>query len=275
MLLFRCLVLAATLLSSAAVFGQFNKSNFSKQVSLENVNRVEATASGLQYRILYQSKPANNYWKGIVLLADYNDETNPWAGSVDRAELLVFANLFAKNGYIAALVGYRQPQPIASDWSNFNDIGEQIASEISEVGNHIIAKYNGKMTLVNLTSGGTPRTPLSRSKIVTLGISFSCYHLLTNLAYSNTLSGTAGLLAIAGSTGADQAAKLKVPVYSITCNDDNLGGDFFGAKLIGAMRPDLKSRSGFQTDSDCSGHKFGNMSVWAGQTLVPLKFWLP
>lgn len=254
---------------------QAQNNKFRKIIPSEYVNRVESAPNGVEYRIYLKEKMGGNYWKGIVLLADWNDEANPRKGSLEQAELKSLADALSREGYLAALVGYRQPEPIAPDWSNFNSNAEQLAQDLSQTADAIIAKYNQKMSAV-----ATYQVPLSRSRVVIGGLSYSTYCLLTNVAYSNTLADMRGLLATLGSTGADQASKLKIPIYTLTCSNEH-PSELFGWDLFDAIKKTnpnakVKADSGYATDPKCSGHILGNWATtWQGILVSKVKIWLP
>jgi hypothetical protein len=141
---------------------------------------------------------------------------------------------------------------------------------MNNVANAIISKYGPKQRMTMTTD-----KPLTRNRVVMLGFSYSCYCLLTNVAYSNTLAGMAGLIAMTGSTGQDQATKLKIPVYSITCQDDNLGGAYFGPTLVNAISNSaVRGRSGSFLDTSCNGHSIGDWSVWSANMINRVKTWV-
>lgn len=224
-------------------------------------NRIESSGS-VSYKIYLQSEANANNRKGIVLLGSGNDQNDPSVGSLTGILENNVANELAELGYIAAIVAY-QDQP-AVDWgdggASWNSNCEMLATDMSQVANTIISTYG---------SG------LSRSQVITGGVSYTSYALLSNIAQSSTLVDTKGVLATCGSTGFWNAQHLQVPVYSLVCSG-NPEGDYNGSSLIDAILDSgVKALSDYDVDSSCSSHCGGSTSNWTQYLLQQVQVWLP
>jgi len=194
--------------------------------------------------------------KGIVLFGSGNDETNPATGSLDDPLENNVANELAKLGYVAAIVAYRDEDPVKVD-EDWNRNCEMLATDMSQVADHIISTIGGG---------------LSRSRVLTGGVSYTSYALLTNIGGSNTLADTRGVLATCGAT---QDLDPKIPIYSLNCSP-NPEGDFNGQTLIDKIaNPKVKADSGFFADTSCNSHCGGNTSAWTAKLIERVQLWLP
>jgi hypothetical protein len=97
-----------------ANFLQAQFQNNSKRILSNYINRIESTPDGVRYKIYLDERVAANYYKGIVLIADGNDENKPWTGSMESASFNPLADALSRQGYLAAIVAYRQHPPIAT-----------------------------------------------------------------------------------------------------------------------------------------------------------------
>jgi hypothetical protein len=223
------------------------------------VNRVENT-NGIQYKIYLQEPATNSNRKGIILLGSGNNENDPTTGILTGGLENNICNELAKLGYISAIVAYRDQPPVKPDWSNWNSNNEMLATDMSTTANAIISKY----------SNG-----LSRSKVIAGGVSYTSYALLNNIAGSNTLADTKGVLAICGATDTWQAQNFKIPIYSLVCSG-NPEGQLNGQTLYNAItNTTVKNNSGYFVDNTCNTHCGGNTNTWTTKVIEQVKKWLP
>lgn len=232
------------------------------------VNRVEQVGT-VAYRLYFQETANGTNRKGIVLLGSGNDEnavpTIP-AGSLEGGLENNTAKELAALGYVAAVVSYRQAPAIksAKDW---NDNSELMATDFSNVAGDIITKVGGG---------------LSRDRVVTGGVSYTSYMLLTNIGMSNTLADTRGVLAACGATG---DVTPQIPVYSLNCSP-NPEGDFNGKALIDQItdpkinpniktNPQIQTDSGYFADNSCNTHCGGDTNTWTDKLVERVQVWLP
>ena len=219
------------------------------------VNRVEISTNNVQYKIYVQDTLTSANRKGIILLGSGNNESNPSTGSLTGGLENKVALDLAKLGYVAAIVAYRD-QP-AVNWS---DGGVSWNSNCEMLATDMITKYGGGLT---------------RAKIITGGVSYTSYALLSNIAVSTTLADTKGLLATCGSTGAWQAQNFKIPIYNINCSG-NPEGDLNGQALINAItNTTIKNNSGFFVDNSCTSHCGGDINTWSAKMTDRVKLWIP
>ncbi len=226
------------------------------------VNRIEISTNNVQYKIYLQDTATSVNRKGIVLLGSGNNESNPTTGSLTGGLENNVCLELAKLGYIAVIVAYRD-QP-AVNWNDggvsWNANCEMLATDLSNVANTIITKYGAGLT---------------RAKVITGGVSYTSYALLSNIAVSTTLANTKGVLATCGSTGSWQAQNFKIPVYTINCAG-NPEGDLSGQALLNAItNATIKSNSGFYLDNACSTHCGGNITTWTTKMIDRVKIWVP
>jgi hypothetical protein len=226
------------------------------------VNRTETSINNVQYKIYLQDTATTKNRKGIILLGSGNNESNPTTGSLSGGLENKVALDLAKLGYIAAVVAYRDEPAV--NWSDggvsWNSNCEMLATDMSNVANTIITKYSAGLT---------------RAKVITGGVSYTSYALLSNIAASNTLADTKGLLATCGSTGSWQAQNFKIPIYNINCAG-NPEGDLHGQALINAItNTTIKNNSGFFEDNSCSTHCGGDINTWSAKMIDRVKVWIP
>lgn len=228
----------------------------------EVTQRVEKSGA-LSYKIYLQSEANGANRKGLILFGSGNDENDPGTGSLDGALENNAAKELAKLGYVAAIVAYRDQPPLVSNdgGASWNRNSEMLAADLSQVADTIIANYGGG---------------LSRSRVLTGGLSYASYSLLTNISMNNTpLADTRGLLATCGATGDFEAKNLKIPIFSLNCSG-NPEGDFNGQALIDRISdPKLKADSGFFTDASCTAHCGGATEAWTAKLLERTRLWLP
>jgi len=211
-------------------------------------------AGAVQYKA-YRLAGAPSY-KGIVLFGSGNNENDPSTGSLDGALENNAANELAKLGYVAAVVAYRDEAPVKSD-SDWNSNCEMLATDMSNVANAIISNVGGG---------------LSRNKVITGGVSYASYALLTNITASNTLADTRGVLATCGST---QDLDPKIPIFNVNCSG-NPDGDFNGQALIDKIpNAKVKADSGYFTDPACNSHCGGDTNAWTAKIVERVQQWLP
>src|SRR5262249_27035068 len=195
------------------------------------VNKVEQ-AGGVSYKIYLQPNANGTNRKGLILLGSGNNENDPSTGSLDGGLENNVANEAAKLGYVAAMVAYREGPPLVSNNdASWNSNAQMLATDMSQVADAIIASYGGG---------------LSRSRVLTGGVSYTSYALLSNIAEDTTpLADTRGLLAACGATGEWEAQNLKIPIFMVNCSG-NPEGDFNGQALIDKItNAQLKADSGF------------------------------
>lgn len=226
------------------------------------VNRIEKTG-GLSYKIYLQSEANAGNRKGLILLGSGNDENDPSTGSLDGGLENNLANELAKLGYVTAIVAYRdQPPLVANDGgASWNSNSEMLGTDMSQVADAVIASVGGG---------------LSRNRVVTGGVSYTSFSLLTNIALNDTpLADTRGLLAACGSTGDFDAKNFKIPIFSLNCSN-NPEGDFNGQGLIDRIGdPKIKADSGSFTDPACTTHCGGATETWTAKLIERVQLWLP
>ncbi len=143
------------------------------------VNRVESV-NGLNIKI-YLQEPANSTnRKGIVVVGSGNDQFAPTPGSLTGALENALCQKLANEGYIAAIVQYVVPA-VASNYSNWNAVGVDMATNYNKAFNGIITNYGG-----------------SRNRCIAAGVSFTTFLLLTNIAYYNDLADIKGFMGSCG-----------------------------------------------------------------------------
>ena len=222
------------------------------------VNRMEQ-AGDVAYK-LYLQEPANGgNRKGIVLFGSGNDDKDPKTGGLDGPLENSAANELAKLGYVAAVVAYRD-QPAQNSDEGWNKNSEMLATDMSNVANAIIASQGGGLT---------------RGRVVTGGVSYTSYALLTNISMDNSpLADTRGFMAACGSTG---DLNPKIPIFSLNCSP-NPDGDFNGPALIDKI-PDakVKADSGFFADTSCNSHCGGDTPPpsWTTKFVERVQLWMP
>jgi hypothetical protein len=227
----------------------------SKPGSTAVVNRVEQVGT-LSYKLYLQDQANGSNRKGIVLLGSGNDEGNPSTGSLDGGLENTTANELAKLGYVAAIVAYQGHSPNVNDtvW-NANSV--KLAADMNTVANAIIAKYaNG----------------LSRNRIVTGGVSYASFMLLTNIGMNDSsLADTRGVLATCGST---QDVNPRIPLFNLNCNTND-DGTYYGKDLIDRIPANVQADSGYFTDNACSTHCGGDPALWTSKLVERVQLWLP
>src|SRR5262245_46620920 len=182
------------------------------------VNRIEKSGT-ISYKIYLQQDANGTNRKGIILFGSGNDENNPTTGSLDGGLENNAANELAKLGYVAAIVAYRDEPPLVPNdgGASWNSNSEMLGADMSGVADTIIGTYGNGLT---------------RAKVITGGVSYASYSLLTNVSFSNTpLADTRGLLATCGATGDYEAKNLKIPIFTLNCSG-NPEGDFNGQALM-------------------------------------------
>lgn len=226
------------------------------------VNRIEKTGQ-LSYKLYLQPEANGGNRKGLILLGAGNDEDDPSTGSLDGALENNVAGELAKLGYVAAIVAYRDQPPLVPNdgGASWNRNSEMLAADMSQVADAVIASVGGG---------------LSRGRVLTGGVSYASFSLLTNVAMNNTpLADTRGLLAACGSTGDYDAKNFKIPIFSLNCSG-NPEGDYNGQALIDRIGdPKLKADSGFFTDQACNSHCGGALSTWTAKLVERAQLWLP
>lgn len=226
------------------------------------VNRLEQ-AGEVTYKLYLQTEANAGTRKGIVLLGAGNDENNPSTGSLEGGLENLTALELAKRGYVTAVVAYRdQPALVENDnGDSWNSNTAMLATDMSNVANDIITKVGGG---------------LSRDRVLTGGVSYTSYALLTNIAMNDTpLADTRGVLAACGATGEFDAQNFKLPIFSVNCAG-NPEGDFNGAALHDKITDQaIKADSGFFTDNSCNSHCGGSVDVWSEKLVERTLTWLP
>lgn len=217
----------------------------------------------VSYKLYLQPNASAANRKGIVMLGAGNNESDPSTGSLDGALENSVAAELAKLGYVSAVVAYRD-QPAV----NFQDGGTSwnrntamLATDMSNVANAIIAAQGNGLT---------------RAKVLTGGVSYASYALLTNVAMNDSpLADTRGVLAACGSTGEFEAQNFKIPVFSLNCSG-NPEGNLSGQALIDKIgNAQIKADSAFYTDAACNSHCGGNTTTWTNQLVGQTQKWLP
>jgi len=249
--------------SSTGTTGQNNTSTSSNSNSGNDasvVNRLEQ-AGTVSYKIYLQSDANGSNRKGLILFGSGNDENDPSTGSLDDGLENLTANELAKLGYVVAIVAYRdEPALVAGDGgASWNSNSAMLATDMSNVADAIIAKYGNGLT---------------RSKVLTGGVSYASYALLTNTGENNTpLADTRGVLATCGAT--DDSSNLQLPVYTINCSGNPEGG--LNGKPLVDMISDagVKADSGYFTDASCNSHCGGDQSEWSAKIVSQVQVWLP
>ncbi|MES2454972.1 MAG: hypothetical protein V4594_05515 [Bacteroidota bacterium] len=214
-----------------------------------NIKQTTETVNGITYRLF--TKINTTDFKGILVMGSGNDENNPTAGNLDGGPENDICKKAAQNDYVAAIVQYRKTPGTA----NWNESSRMIGEDYDKCITAIAGKYN-----------------VDKSKSVVGGYSYASFMLLTNIAYNNSLPYCKGVLAACGASGADQASKFKIPVFSITCKG-NHEGDYAGQALYDQIPANaaIKAKSEGITDNSCDGHCDGN---WTAQMYTKMAFWL-
>ncbi len=208
---------------------------------------------GVQYKLYVPNSSAP---KGIILMGSGNNENDPITGSLNGPLENNLANEVAKLGYVAAVVAYRDENPVKTD-ADWNNNCEMLATDMSNVANAIIANLGGGLT---------------RGKVITGGVSYASYALLTNITASNTLADTRGVLATCGST---QDLDPKVAIFNVNCSG-NPEGDYNGQALIDRIpNAKIKADSGYFTDASCNSHCGGDTNTWTAKLVERVQQWLP
>lgn len=225
-------------------------------------NRTEK-AGEISYKLYLQSEANGSNRKGLILLGAGNDENDPTTGSLDGALENNLANELAKLGYVAAIVAYRDQPPLVpnDNGASWNSNSEMLGADFNQVANALIASVGGGLT---------------RAKVVTGGVSYTSFSMLTNIALANTpLADTRGFLAACGSTGEYDAQNFKIPIFSLNCSG-NPEGDFNGQALIDKItNAKIKADSGFFTDPACATHCGGTTETWTSKLVERVQVWLP
>lgn len=252
--------LAISLLS---IIGCKSKDKLPSPETFGNVtSRGETSTNSVIYKIYIQDAVTASNRKGIILLGSGGDENNPSTGSLNGALENDVALKLAQLGYVAAIVAYRD-QPALNNGDggvSWNNNCEMLATDMSNVANTIITKYGNGLT---------------RAKVITGGVSYTSFALLSNIAISNTLGDTKGLLATCGSTSQWQAQHFKIPVYTINCSG-NAEGDLHGQALINEItNATIKANSGFYEDNSCATHCGGDVATWSAKMVDRVKIWIP
>lgn len=220
-------------------------------------------AGNVTYKVYFQPDASASTRKGIVLFGAGNDENDPSTGSLDGALENSAAQKLAGLGYVTAVVAYRDEPPLKAndDGASWNSNTAMLAADMSAVADAIIARQGGGLT---------------RAKVLTGGVSYASYALLTNVAMNDSpLADTRGVLAACGATGEYEAQHFRVPVFSLNCAGNN-EGDFNGKPLIDRIGdPKIKADSSFYTDAACNSHCGGNTATWTDQLVTRTQSWLP
>lgn len=239
-----------------------SSANSNSSTSGDIVNRIEKTGA-LSYKLYLQPVAKDNNRKGLILLGAGNDENDPSTGSLDGALENNLASELAKLGYVAAIVAYRDQPPLVpnDDGASWNRNSEMLATDMSQVADAVIASVGGG---------------LSRARVLTGGVSYTSYSLLTNISLNTTpLADTRGLLAVCGATGDFEAKNFKIPIFNLNCSG-NPEGDYNGQALIDRISDaKLKADSGFYTDPDCNSHCGGAINTWTSKLIERTQLWLP
>jgi len=237
--------------------------NTSNSGGSDTVTSRTEQAGTLSYKIFLQSEANAGNRKGLILLGSGNDENDPSTGSLDDGLENNLANELAKLGYVAAIVAYRDEPPLIpnDNGASWNSNCAMLAADMSQVANAIIGSVGGGLT---------------RARVLTGGVSYASYALLTNIADPATpLADTRGVLATCGATDEFQAQNFKVPIFSLNCSG-NSEGDFNGQALIDKItNPQIKADSGYYTDPTCTTHCGGLQSEWTAKLVERVQLWLP
>ncbi len=223
-------------------------------------NKLEQVGN-VQYKTYSQSGVPP---KGIVLLGSGGNDSDPKTGQLELPWDL--ANELAKLGYVAAIVAYQDQPPVGPNYVNWDSNCQMLATDFSEVANDALKKYAPNLSL---------------SKVVVGGMSYTTFCLLTNIAMSDTLADTKGVLAACGGTSKTNAQNFKVPIYSIHCpgtlDSDPAHNNYNGKDLFDAINPNVKDASGFYTDNACTEHcnAGGDMTQWTAKAIDQIQLWLP
>lgn len=218
-----------------------------KQTTIKNL-----TIKGMAVK-LYE--PATTIYptpKGIVVVGSGNNENTPTAGSLTGTTENDVCKQAADNGYVAAVVAYS----VGPGVSNWDVSAIQMGNDFDTCIKSLAATYK-----------------VNKSNSIIVGVSYTSFLMLTNIAMSNTLSYCKGLVATCGSTDSWKAGNLKIPVYSINCAGNN-EGDLNGKALYDAIPASnaVKALSDGYTDDSCNSHCGGS---WVQLVLNKIKFWVP
>lgn len=236
-----------------------SKTNDEKEVIKGNIKQTVETLNGITYKI-FTDKDATTF-NGILVIGSGNNENNPTEGDINGAAETAVCEKAAVGGYAAAIVKYRKT-PGTADW---NTSATMVGDDYDKCIVAIAGKYG-----------------IDKNKSVVGGFSYASFLLLTNIAYSETLKYSKGLLAACASTDADKISKFKIPVLSLTCKDEfeaytdpaqPQNNSYAGMGLynkIPANSP-IKAKSEGFTDPNCEGHCNGS---WTDKMYNKMVTWL-
>ncbi len=214
--------------------------------------------AGINYKLYEPSTATYPTPKGILVVGSGNDGNNPSIGSLTGTTENDLCKMAADNGYVAAVVAYKAgtPNPQNGNWEFWNNNAKQLAQDFDKCIVDLSTKYN-----------------VAKTKSVIAGVSYTSYAMLTAIATDNTVAYCQGLIASCGGTDEWKAANIKIPIYSLTCNN-NPDGNYSGQALYDKIPATNvnKAKSEGYTDASCTTHCGGN---WVQLMFNKLKVWVP
>jgi len=201
-------------------------------------------------------KPDSGDYKGIVVFGSGNDPEDPTQGDMHDAYLVSLSQKLAGQGYLVAIVQYRDEPAVGANWENWTSNVEMLSYDLSDTGNFIAEEFG-----------------LERSDIILGGSSYAANALLSNSAWGNVLQGTKGFIAIMGSCAVDTAQNIKLPVLTYACKEEPYNTHYGKSLYDNIQDNDIKTLSYGMTDNSCSGHSTSNN--WQDDIVGKVKAWLP
>jgi hypothetical protein len=199
-------------------------------------------------------EPVNATVKGIVLLGSGNNAQNPTTGSISDGYLIDMAQAYAKNGFVVAIVAYRDQPFVGNNFENFSSNAEMLVTDFNNVGNTLRTEFS-----------------LGRDKLVFGGVSYAANVLINRNAYGANAQDIKGIIGIMGSCAQDAAQDQKTPILAYACNQEPFG-THYGSILTNAIsNTTVKNKSYGLTDNSCSGHN--TATNWVTDSAQRINSW--
>ena len=202
-------------------------------------------------------KPDNPDYRGIICLGSGNDPMDPSEGSLNDSYLISLSKKLAGQGYLVAIVQYRDQPAVGANWENWAGNAAMLATDLSNVATAMADEYG-----------------LDRSKVILGGSSYAANTLISHSAWGNgTFTDIKGIIAIMGSSSLETAQNISSPILSFACDGEPFG-DYYGNAIYNAIADaEIKSESFGLTDGSCSGHSTNN--DWQDTIVDKVAVWLP
>jgi hypothetical protein len=202
-------------------------------------------------------KPDIEDYKGIISLGSGNDPEDPTAGSINDGYLISLAQKLASQGYLIAIVEYRDEPPVGANWENWTSNVAMLSTDLNDAANAMAEEFG-----------------LERSQIVLGGSSYAANALISHSAWgTGTFLDTRGFIAIMGSSALDTAQNIKSPILAFACNQEPFGTNYGKSLFDNINDATIKDQSFGYTDNSCSGHNTSN--DWQDMIVEKVKNWLP